>query len=285
VKTGVAFGAAFGLLCVSYSGWFEWMAPGLVVATAVVFPWRTAPRNGFGLLATTLAAFLAISGFYLAGALFDPDAKLVDNYVYFDVGVDPMYIAMWRNDLPGEFGGVWPPIGELGGVGLFTLILAAGMAVAVAFRRRSTLVITLVLLTLGAWLLRFWYAHSLSATGLVQLYPRTTALILYCMIVLTGCGVCWGLQRLRDDHPFRGTSGLVGGLVGLLFVLASAGSSISDRYMPSGQQPYGVGWFAWSAHQAQLATEHKPNPLHVMRWTRRGSIPLQTPTGGSATPR
>lgn len=290
-RTGVFAGVLFGILCLAYSGWFKWAAPGLVVSAAVVFPWREAPRKGLVLLGTTLVVFLILSGSYLAGALFDPAAKIVDKYVYFDVRVEPMYIAMWRNDLPGNFGGIWPPIGELGGVGLFTLLLTAGVGLAIALGRRSTMVIGLGCTMLGAWLWRFWYAHSLAATGLVQLYPRTTPLILYCMIALTGCGACWSFQKLRADSALRGRSAVIGAICSLLLVFASTGSSLADRYMPSNARPYGVGWLAWNAQEAQRATEHKPYPVRVMSWVRRDSIPVPTsvaapqPSTGSATPR
>lgn len=273
VKIGAAFGAGFGILCLCYSGWFKWAAPGLVVAAAVVFPWHGGKRNGATLLGVTLAVFAMFAGYYLAGAMFGSGGKLEDGYIYFDVLVEPMYIAMWKNDLPGNVGGVWPPIGELGGVGLFTLVLTAGMGVGIAFGRRTTMTISLMLMMLGAWLLRFWYAHALAATKLVQLYPRTTPLLVYCMIALGGFGLYRVLHRLRSDHPFRNASGLLGGLLALLFLFASVGSSICNQYMPSDAKPNGVGIFAWSAQMEQLATEHKPLPLHVMLWTRRAWVP------------
>jgi galactan 5-O-arabinofuranosyltransferase len=273
VKIGAAFGAAFGILCLCYSGWFKWAAPGLVVAAAVVFPWHARRLNGAALLGVTLAVFAMVAGYYLAGAMFGPGSKLEDTYIYFDVVVEPMYIAMWKNDLPGNFGGVWPPIGEFGGVGLFTVVLTAGMGVAVAFGRRTTMTITLMLVMLGAWLFRFWYAHSLAATRLVQLYPRTTPLLLYCMIALGGFGLYRMVHRLRSDHPFRNASGLTGGLVALLLMFASVGSSICNQYMPSDAKPNGVGIFAWSAQMQQLATEHRPSPPDVMLWTRRAWVP------------
>jgi galactan 5-O-arabinofuranosyltransferase len=54
-----------------------------------------------------------------------------DRYFYFDTSVEPAYIAMWRNDLPGDVG-PWPPPGELAGVGVFTLLLVVGLGAAVA---------------------------------------------------------------------------------------------------------------------------------------------------------
>ncbi len=57
-----------------------------------------------------------------------------DRYFYFDTAVEPAYIAMWRNDLPGDVG-PWPPLGELAGVGVFSVLLVVGLGVAVAVAR------------------------------------------------------------------------------------------------------------------------------------------------------
>src|SRR5439155_6738427 len=127
---------------------------------------------GMYLLGLTAAVFVLLTWRYALGLLDDP-IGVKDAYVYFDVNTEPLYIAMWRNDTPGTVG-VWPPIGELGGVGLFTILLAAGLGGAVVLGRRKTVTIGLTLMMAGAWLSRFQFARKLWETKLVQLYPRTT---------------------------------------------------------------------------------------------------------------
>ena len=185
LRSAIVFGIVFGVLSLTYSGWFQWAAPGLFIATLLVFPWREGRRNALLFLGITAVCYVILTGHYMIGLFTDPHAKIVDNYIYFDVRTDPMYIAMWRNDLPG-ITGVWPPVGELGGAGLFTILLALGFGAAVALGRKTTVVITLVPVMIGAWLMRFYFARQLWATKLVQLYPRTTPLILYCLMLCAG---------------------------------------------------------------------------------------------------
>jgi galactan 5-O-arabinofuranosyltransferase len=250
-RCGAAGGAAMGVLCLVYSNWFEWSAPGFLVAMLMVFPWRRAPRHGLVLVGFAAAMFAAVAGRYVVETVTLPGG-LVDKYIYFDVLAEPAYIAMARGGLPGAVG-VWPPLGELGGVGLFTLVLAAGLGVSIALGRTRTLVIAVGSLFAGAWVLRFYFAHHLWKTKLVQLYPRTTAEILYCLLILTvfaACLVIEGLQRRGDaNSPLRTPSGTIGVLCGLLFLFASAGSSISDHYMPNGSMPPSPGWLAHKAHE------------------------------------
>ena len=241
----VLYGAAFGFLFLSYSGWFQWAAPGLIVAALIVFPWRAGPRKGLALLGLTGAMFLLIVGRYLARLLFDPAAKIADNYIYFDVHTEPMYIAMFRNDTPGPVG-MWPPLGELGGVGLFMIVLLAGLGIALVLGRRTTLMIGLGAIMLGAWLMRFYFARLLWDTKLVQLYPRTTPVILYSMLIATGLAVAWLIQRVPSDSPIRRPPGLIGAVCALLLLFCSVGSATSDRFMPSNTDPPGAGWLTWS---------------------------------------
>jgi galactan 5-O-arabinofuranosyltransferase len=258
----------------TYSGWFQWAAPGLVVATAVVFPWRTAPRKGIYLLALTGVVFLLLTGSYLHGLLFDPAGKIADSYIYFDVKVDPMFVAMWRNDTPGVIG-TWPPIGELGGVGLFTLLLALGFGGAIAMGRKTTTVLVVGSMMTGAWIMRFMIARLMWDTNLVQLYPRTTPFILYCLMVLTGFAVYRLVQRLAADHPLRGRSGLIGAICALLLVFGSTGSAISDRYMPLNSDPPGPGWLTYNAYLAKWG--EKPNYKSLpLKWVRRSIVPVDS---------
>jgi galactan 5-O-arabinofuranosyltransferase len=266
-RASIVYAAVFGGLCLMYSGWFQWALPGLAVAAMIVFPWRDR-RKGFYLLGFTGAMFLLITRQYVLGVA--SEAGIKDTFVYFDVRAEPVYIAMWRNDTPG-ITGPWPPIGELGGVGLFTLILAVGFGAAVMLGRRRTLLIGLVSMMAGAWIMRFRYARLLWETKLVQLYPRTTPLILYCLLVLTGFAVYWWTQRAAKDSPVRSRHGLIGAVCGLLLFFGSAGSSISDRYMPVNTNPPSAGWLAWNAQQ----TKRGPRPIksRALPWIRRSVAP------------
>ena len=61
----------------------------------------------------------------------------------------------------------------------------------------------------GAWVLRLWFASQAYATGTVQLYPRTSAEILYCLLLLTVLAARYGarlagerLRRAGAAHPW-----------------------------------------------------------------------------------
>ena len=272
-RAGAVYGLVFGGLCLMYSGWFQWSVPGLAVAALMVFPWRS-PRKGAYLLAFTAAIFLLLIRHYLFGMLDDP-IGLKDPYVYFDVNTEPLYIAMWRNDTPGKVG-VWPPIGELGGVGLFTILLAVGFGAAVMLGRRKTAMIGLTAMMISAWLLRFQYARKLWETKLVQLYPRTTPLILYCLLLLAGFAVLWLVERRRPPDlpdPPRGSSGLIGAVCGLLLLFGSVGSAFTDRFMPVNSDPPSSGWLTWNAHETQRWSVPRFFRARPMRWVRRGVVP------------
>jgi galactan 5-O-arabinofuranosyltransferase len=273
VRWGIGLGVVFGILSLTYSGWFQWSAPGLFIATLIVFPWRKGRRDGLLFLGVTAVCYLLITGHYMVGLFTDPHAKIVDNYVYFDVRTDPMYVAMWRNDLPGIVG-PWPPIGELGGANLFTILLGVGLGAAVALGRKTTVLTAIVPMIAGAFLMRFLYARNLWATRLVQLYPRTTPLILYGLLVLAAFAIYWWFERAPKDSRLRTPNARIGALVGILFVLGAAGSATSDRYMPVNTDPPGAGWLAWNAHQAGRVGKLKPARAKPMKWDRR---PLSVP--------
>ena len=142
---------------------------------------------------------------HLTGLL-SPNGGTSDNYMYFDTRTDPAYIAMWRNDSGANVGPTWPPLGELGNVGLFSVLLVAGLALALALGWRRTTVIACCGVMAGAWLLRFYLAGQMYATGKVQLYPRTTVLILYCLLVLIGYTIYLATDRIRDWNAERTAS-------------------------------------------------------------------------------
>ncbi|MFV2124649.1 hypothetical protein ACFHWS_08890 [Micromonospora sp. LOL_013] len=254
---GTLAGVGLGLLFLLYSGWFVWCAGGMLVAVALTAPWRTGWRSVLLLGGATVVSFVLVGWVHLRGLL-APTGGTSDDYFYFDTDTEPAYIAMWRNDRPADVGPVWPPVGELGGVGLFTLLLAGGLGLALALAWRRSIVIALGACAASAWFLRMWLASEQWETQTVRLYPRTTAVVLYCLLILTGFGVLLAVQRWRDRTGATGPGatgpagreptapvGLL--LVPLLFVLASAGSATVDRYLPDERTNH-AGYFAWIAH-------------------------------------
>jgi hypothetical protein len=242
-RRGALFGAAFGLMFLIYSGWYEWSAPGFLVTAAIVFPWRKAPRRGFLLCAIGALVFVAVTWRYLNAILHGPSIE--DPFMYFDSRVDPSYVAMWRGDLPGVFEklGLWPPAGELAGVGVFTLLLVVAFGIALVRGRGRTVVLGVVSIMLGAWLLRLWYASHMWQTKLVQLYPRTTAELLYGSLILCGFAACFATERYR---ALRTASTIIGGSCAVLLLSGFAASATLDRFMPK-LDCRDAGYLAWRA--------------------------------------
>jgi hypothetical protein len=246
VQSGIGYGLGLGLLCLLYSGWLMWSAAGFAVTAAIVFPWRAAPRRGALLCAVAAVVFAVITARYFIGVLAEPPIR--DGYTYFDSRVDPAYIAMWRGDLPGvvEKLALWPPAGELAGVGVFTLLLVVGFGTSIALGRGRTVVIGLTTMMVGMWLLRFWYASNMWGTGLVQLYPRTTAELLYCALLLCGHVAWFVRQRWRLDNDAQNASCVIGAASALLLLFGFAASATLDRYMPK-DDVRDLGNLSWRA--------------------------------------
>lgn len=267
---GAVLGVVLGMLFLSYSGWFVWSAPGALVAMLLLFPWRESIGRGLVLLGTSAVVFAVVAAVHLI-PLLRGVGSVKDTYVYFDVLVEPAYVAMWQNEFAG---GVvtWPP-GELGGVGLFTVVLVIGLGAALWIGARHALVVVTACVLAGAWVIRFVVAAAMYETGTVQLWPRTTMQILYCLVVLTGYALLLGLNSVRsfvtDRDMVRGVdqaerSGgshrgvpavAVLGAAALLF--ASAGSATADRYMPRNDDS--TGYLAWVAHTTRTLTGDCPS--------------------------
>jgi galactan 5-O-arabinofuranosyltransferase len=240
--TGLAAGATLGLLALLYTGWFLWSLPGAVVALLVAFPWRAAPLRGLALCVLAAGALAAVAGRHLV-AIVVAAADTRDYFFYFDTFVDPTYFAMWRNDFGAD--GPWPPPGELAGVGVFTLLLVVGLGAAIAFGGRRTSVRTVVALLAGAWVLRLWLASRMYETQTVQLYPRTSAQILFCLLVLAVLAARYGGRRAQARRPVAASDGArrllpVGVLAAALLLALSMGSSIADRHMPRAENGPGM---------------------------------------------
>lgn len=248
LKSSAVFGVGLGLLCLLYSGWYQWSAPGVVAAGLIVFPWKDWRR---GALFCGIAGILfALCVFhYVMGFRAGPGVK--DAYVYVDALQEPTYFAMWRGGAPGDEH--WMPLGELGGIGVFTLILVVGLGIAIALGRRQTSVTALVSLVVGCWLFRLWHAHNMYATKLVQLWPRTSAEILCCMLVLCVIALYLVLQRLEATSVWRSPSATIGAVASLAFVVMSASSTTTDLYMARDAEGT-VGHLAWISHN--LSQKH-----------------------------
>jgi hypothetical protein len=287
VIAGAATGLALGVLFSVYSGWFLWSAPGALVAVLVRFPWR-APLRGLALLGLAAAGLVVVAWPHLFGVI-AAAGTVQDRYFYFDTAVEPAYIAMWRNDLPGDVG-PWPPPGELAGVGVFTVLLVVGLGVAVAVAGRRTAVLTAGALLAGAWVLRLAIASQMYDTQTVQLYPRTTAEILFCLLLTAVLAAKYGGRRLQEAWRARAVTGngsvprnaapVIGALCAALLLALSMGSATADRYLP--RNDGSVGLLAYVAQNVRQpdggcaqysgATGCAPDPGALLRgdWPRRG---------------
>ena len=233
VIRGAIFGAVIAVHFLLYSGWFAWSVPGVLVVVLVVFPWRTGWKHGVVFGSATLGVFLALSGYTIYQLLVGPE--ILDGFFYFENKIEPMYIAMWRAAMPGLYAEMWPPLGELGGVGVFTIALCIGWATSLWLGSRHVVVMTASWIMVGAWLMRLRLAGKMWSTHLVQLYPRTTAEILYCLLILSVFAIALGVDRRRtkaaEDSVLHSPWATIGALVGFTLVAMSSVSAITDRYM------------------------------------------------------
>ncbi|MEU4728023.1 hypothetical protein [Streptomyces sp. NPDC023588] len=278
-KRTIAIGAGLGLLLavlfLLYAGWFVWSSVGVVVLFSVLLVGLARSGGVRGLLGglvplvSALAVFLVLAGGYLVDLL-GASGSTKDTYFYYDTASDPGYFATWAASTPGPLRTVaYSPIGELGGVGLFTIVLVAGLGVALGLGLRQPLVLTLTACTGSAFLLRYWYASHMERDQVVQLYPRTSHQILYCLIALTGLAVYLAAGRIqawirahdvevplagrvRQASASRPRSVVLGALCALGLLFGLAGSATADAFMPRDPQENSAGQLAWYAHNVRL---------------------------------
>ncbi|MFE1415798.1 hypothetical protein ACIGFK_40160 [Streptomyces sp. NPDC085524] len=266
---GAGLGALLAALFLLYSGWFVWSSIGVVVLFAIVLV-GLARRSGMrglldGLLplASAVVVFLALAGTYMI-RLLGASGATKDSYFYFDTYSDPAYFTMWGSSLPGPLRTVgYSDPAELGGVGLFTLVLIAGLGLAFALGLRRPLVLTLAACTGSAFFLRYWYASHMARDQAVQLYPRTSQQIMYCLLALTGVAVLLLSDRVREwvragglKLPGRVTAvkpraAVIGVLCALGLLFATAGSATAYTYMPKNPSDNSLGVLAWFSHNVQ----------------------------------
>ncbi|MFE6749344.1 hypothetical protein ACFVGM_26110 [Kitasatospora purpeofusca] len=266
---GAGFGVVFGVLFLYYSGWYLWSAPGIFVLTLFLFPWRgggRAVRRTLLFVGTTVGLAGAI-GSPLLYQIAKEGATTPDRYAYIVNYVDPAYVLGWLSDRSGqETYHTWPQAGEMAGQTGFALLLLAAVGIGIGVGLRSLVVRVAAAVLVGAWLMRFYYASQMAHDQMVQLYPRTTWIIMYCLIILAVTGLMAATDRGRGwversfrsvgrteasgpVVPLRGTRQLAAGLVCALALFATMGASWSvDRYMPQNEKTNTMGIDAWRAH-------------------------------------
>ncbi|KOU30512.1 hypothetical protein [Streptomyces sp. WM6368] len=272
VLRGLGLGAAFGVMFLWYSGWYLWAAPGAFVLGLLLFPWRrgrVAIKRALILLGTVLVT-AAVIGAPLLYQLVRLGATTKDRYAYINTYLDPAYVLGWASDRTGELSHHnFPASGELAGQTGFGILLLLGVGIGVGLGLRNLLVRTAGFVLAGAWLLRFHFASRMEQTQAVQLYPRTTWIIFYCLIVLAVLGVILTYERvfgwirgtLEEVAPDRAArisprvmSRLAAGLICAIALFATMGGSWSaNRFMPStnpGVEDMGLD--ALRAHMQQL---------------------------------
>ncbi|MYW01598.1 hypothetical protein GT354_25630 [Streptomyces sp. SID3343] len=259
----VGLGVAIGLLFDTYSGWFVWSAAGILGAVLFVFPWRRGPKKALAYLGAMVVVTVAVCGSYLIDLL-TGSKTAVDDYFYFDAYTDPGYFEMWRHDLPGVVS-EWPMREELGGVGLFAVLIFVGLAVALALGMRRSFVIVVALSIASTFLMRFWFASHMYQDQAVQLWPRTNIELVYGFLLITGFAVKLVVDRVRAGgrvgallpERVKGAAGMpifIGAFCALLLFFASVGSATANRYMPQAPpsmdsyKDRGLGTLSWFAH-------------------------------------
>ncbi|MFE0602539.1 hypothetical protein ACFW2T_10700 [Streptomyces sp. NPDC058892] len=272
VLRGTALGAVFGALFLWYSGWYVWAAPGAAVLFLFLFPWRA------GAPAVKRAALFVGSVLITAGVIGAPllyqmarlGAQTPDRYAYLGVYADPGYVLGWISDRTGYITyDQWPVSGEMAGQTGFALLLILGVGLGVGLGLRSVMVRTAAAVLAGAWLARFWFASHMAHDKAVQLFPRTTWIIMYSLMILAVLGVMTAVQRgsgwtertLRPAAaspsarviPRRTIRQLSAGMVCAVALFATMGASWSaNRYMPTHEDTDLMGLDAWRAHTIKL---------------------------------
>ncbi len=270
---GLGFGVAFGLLFLWYSGWYLWSAPGVAVLALFVFPWRRgrqAVRHAAVFIGVTLLS-AGLVGAPLLYQLVRLGAETPDRYAYITTYVDPTYVLGWMSDRSGSATYQnWPVAGELAGQTGFSVLLLAGVGLGIGLGLRHIAVRTAAATLVSAWLMRFWFASHMAHDQAIQLYPRTTWIIMYALMVLAVLGLMSLVQRgtLFADRtlasvptqgatrmvPRRAMQQLAAGMVCALALFATMGASWSvNRYMPEDQSKGTMGMDAWRAHTIKKA--------------------------------
>ncbi|MCX5304302.1 hypothetical protein [Streptomyces sp. NBC_00040] len=277
--SGILLGLVFGALFLWYSGWYVWAAPGVGLLALFLFPWRGGARKVKATLVYIGAtvATAAVVGAPLLYQMVRLGADNPDRYAFLSVYADPAYVLGWVSDRSGGLTyRTWPVSGEMAGQTGFTLLLLFGAGLGIGLGLRNIMVRTAAAVLAGAWLARFWFASHMVQAKAVQLYPRTTWIIMYCLMILAVLGLMvavdrgsgWLERTVRPRSadgdgdgaprgpvlPRRAVQQLSAGMVCVLALFATMGASWSvNRYMPDKDEK-SMGVDAWRAH-----TLKKPN--------------------------
>ncbi|MEU6866389.1 hypothetical protein ABZ924_24550 [Streptomyces sp. NPDC046876] len=278
LRRGAGLGVVFGVLFLWYSGWYIWAAPGTAVLALFLLPWRrgagAARKAGLFLGATLLTT--AVVSAPLLYQMVRLGADNPDRYAFLAVYADPAYVLGWVSDRSGTLTyQTWPVAGEMAGQTGFTLLLLFGVGLGLGLGLRSVMVRTAAAVLAGAWLARFWFASNMAHDKAIQLYPRTTWIIMYCLMILAVFGVMAAVHRgtgwiERTLRPAAAAAGgaagagaarivprrvvrqLAAGMVCVLALFATMGASWSvNRYMPSADAD-SMGIDAYRAHKIKL---------------------------------
>ncbi|WP_354641032.1 hypothetical protein [Kitasatospora camelliae] len=265
------YGAVLGALFLWYSGWYLWAAPGVLVLALLALPWRQGGavlRRALAYCATVAAA-AALVGSPLLYEILKHGSGVPDRYAYLAVYADPGYVLGWASDRAGaQTYHTWPASGELAGQTGFAVLLLAAVGLGIGLGLRHVAVKTAAVVLAGAWLLRFWFASRMEDTQAVQLYPRTTWIILYCLMILAVVGLMAAVERVSarwlsgSTGPAAATAArvrpgavqqLAAGLVCALALFGAMGTSWSvNRYLPEDPGLGTMGLDAWRAHTVKL---------------------------------
>ncbi|MEU7724706.1 hypothetical protein AB0B78_05620 [Streptomyces sp. NPDC040724] len=269
---GAVLGLVFGVVFLWYSGWYVWAAPGVFLLALCVFPWRA----GKAVVKRT-AAFVGVT-LLTAGVVGAPliyqmarlGSQTPDRYAFLAVYVDPAYVLGWVSDRSGKLEyQTWPVAGEMAGQSGFALLLLFAVGLGVGLGLRNIMVLTAAATLAGAWLARFWFASHMAHDKAVQLFPRTTWIIMYCLMILAVLGMMavvnrgsgWAERTLRPSGaapaarvvPRRVVAQLATGMVCAIALFATMGASWSvNRYMPQSDNMT-MGIDAWRAHTVKKA--------------------------------
>lgn len=269
---GAVLGLVFGLLFLWYSGWYVWAAPGVGLLALFLFPWRggarVVKRAGAFVGVTLLTA--GVVGAPLLYQMVRLGSETPDRYAFLAVYADPAYVLGWVSDRSGQLTyQTWPAAGEMAGQSGFALLLLFGVGLGVGLGLRNVMVRTAAATLAGAWLARFWFASHMAHEKAVQLYPRTTWIIMYCLMILAVLGMMavvdrgsgWVERVLRRDGaapaarvvPRRVVQQLSAGMLCVLALFAAMSASWSvNRYMPQSDNTT-MGIDAWRAHTIKKA--------------------------------
>ncbi|MCX4628153.1 hypothetical protein [Streptomyces sp. NBC_01443] len=269
---GLVLGLIFGALFLWYSGWYIWAAPGALGAALFFFPWRqgaaTAKKAGLYIGVTLLSA--AVVGAPLLYQMVRLGSENPDRYAFLAVYADPGYVLGWVSDRSSSLTyQTWPVAGEMAGQSGFALLLLFGVGLGLGLGLRNIMVRTAAAVLAGAWLARFWFAGHMAHDKAIQLYPRTTWIIMYCLMILAVLGMMavvnrgsgWIERTLRPSGGGAGSGAglarvvpprvirqLAAGMVCVVALFAAMGASWSaNRYMPSSDVD-SMGIDAYRAH-------------------------------------